>query len=155
MERGRDNRRPSGLHQRSRLTPEPDRTVTDRLEQRRRYDQKRRQESPARAWYKSKAWAIRRRDQLANHPTCCLCDAEGVVRIRERMVVDHHPPHRGDYIAFFQGPVRTLCQHHHNSHAQAQEIRGFSLATDESGFPSDPEHPFNTGAPIPKNRNKR
>lgn len=129
--------------------------MSDRPEQRRRYDQKRRQESPARAWYKSRAWAIRRRDQLAQHPTCCLCDAEGVIRLRERMVVDHHPPHRGDWTQFFQGPVRTLCKHHHDTTAQADEGRGYSLGVSDDGWPQDPQHPVNTGAPIPKHRNKR
>ena len=129
-------------------------STTADQDRKRRFNQKR-AGSDAKRWYRSKAWAIRRRDQLAQHPTCCLCDKEGIIRLRERMVVDHHPPHRGDYIAFFQGPVRTLCKFHHDSHAQAEEIRGFSLALDESGFPSDPDHPFNTGAPIPKSRNKR
>lgn len=129
--------------------------MTDRAGQRRKYDAKRRQESPARGWYKSKAWAIRRRDQLAQHPTCCLCDAEGVIRIRERMVVDHHPPHRGDYVQFFTGPVRTLCKHHHDTQAQADEGRGYSLSVGDDGFPTDPLHPFSTGGPVPRHRNKR
>lgn len=120
----------------------------------RRYDKKR-QGSEARLWYKSAAWKIRRRDQLAMHPTCCLCDKEGVIRFRERMVVDHHPAHGGDYMAFFTGPVRTLCKHHHDGQAQADEVRGFSTEVGEDGWPVDPMSPALTGAPMPKNRNKR
>lgn len=124
---------------------------TDR---KRRFNQKR-AGSDAKRWYRSKAWQVRRAHQLAEHPTCCLCDKEGVIRFKQRMVVDHHPPHRGDYQQFFTGPVRTLCKYHHDSQAQADEIRGYTLAVSHDGWPSDPSHPVNTGAPIPKNRNKR
>jgi hypothetical protein len=86
---------------------------------------------------------------------CCLCEAEGVIRMKEKMVVDHHPRHGGDYLQFFTGPVRTLCAHHHNTVAQADEARGFSVAIGDDGWPASPDHPFTTGGVVPKHRNKR
>lgn len=127
--------------------------MNDRMEQRRRYDAQRRQSQPWRAWYKTPAWKARVRDQRAQHPTCCLCDAEGVDRLMA--IVDHHPPHNGDWHAFFHGPVRSLCKQHHDSQAQADEARGFSVAVADDGWPTDPNHPANTGGPAPRHRNKR
>lgn len=129
--------------------------MTDRILQRRKYDAKRRGEKESRRWYKSPAWAIRRKHQLAEHPTCALCDQEGVMRIRQRMIVDHHPAHNEDYQAFFFGPLRTLCKHHHDTIAQADEARGFSLEVGEDGWPTDPQNPFVSGGAVPQNRNKR
>ena len=129
--------------------------MTDhRREQRRRYDRAR-QGDEARKWYRTKAWAIRRRDQLAAHPMCCLCEAEGVIRYKERMIVDHHPRHNGDYLQFFTGPVRTLCKHHHDTQAQADEARGFSVQIGADGWPEDEQHAFNTQGARPKPRKTR
>ena len=128
--------------------------MTERQAQRRRYDQAR-QGDEARKWYKTKAWAIRRRDQLAAHPMCCLCEVEGVIRYNERMIVDHHPRHNGDYLQFFTGPVRTLCKHHHDTQAQADEARGFSVQIGADGWPEDDQHPFNTQGARPKTRKTR
>lgn len=124
--------------------------MTDRKEQRRRYDAAR--TSPSRAWYKTKAWAIRRRDQLAQHPMCCLCEEEGVIRYKQRMVVDHHPRHNNDWLQFFQGPVRTLCKFHHDGQAQADEARGFSVQVGADGWPTDEDNPFTTGGVRPRPR---
>ncbi len=127
--------------------------MTDRRAQNRRYDAKRRAEKQSRVWYKSPAWKIRKRDQRAAFPLCCLCEAEGVTRLMS--IVDHHPPHNEDWQQFFHGPVRSLCKPHHDSQAQADEARGFSVSVGEDGWPEDDQNPFNTGATMPKNRNSR
>lgn len=127
--------------------------MTDRILQRRKYDAKRRAEKPSRQWYKSPAWKIRKRDQRAAQPLCELCLKEGVTRLMS--IVDHHPPHNEDWNQFFLGPVRSLCKPHHDSQAQADEARGFSLDVGEDGWPTDEQNPFNTGAVKPKNRNAR
>ena len=127
--------------------------MTDRADARRRYDAKRRQTRPSVAWYKSPAWKIRKRDQRAMQPLCELCLADGVTRLMA--IVDHHPPHRDDYAQFFTGPVRSLCKPHHDSVAQADEARGFSVQTGADGWPTDDQNPFNSGATMPKNRNAK
>jgi len=127
--------------------------VTDRADARRRYDAKRRQTRPSVAWYKSPAWKIRKRDQRAKQPLCELCLADGLTRLMS--IVDHHPPHRDDYAQFFTGPVRSLCKPHHDSVAQADEARGFSVQTGADGWPTDDQNPFNSGATMPKNRNAK
>lgn len=134
--------------------------MSDRKEQNRRYDAKRRVEKLSRKWYGSKAWAKRRKYQLAEFPMCAICEAQGIIRMavirgEDRMIVDHHPPHNEDWNQFFHGPVRTLCSHHHNTLAQADEARGFSLEVGADGWPSDQTSPFNTGAPMPRNRNAK
>ena len=125
--------------------------MTDRAASRRRYDAKRRQTRPSVAWYKSPAWKIRKRDQRAKQPLCELCLADGVTRLMA--IVDHHPPHNDDYAQFFTGPVRSLCKWHHDSVAQADEGRGFSVNVGADGWPTDEANPFNTGGARPKNRN--
>ncbi len=127
--------------------------MTDRADARRRYDAKRRQTRPSVAWYKSPAWKVRKRDQRAAQPLCELCLADGVTRLMA--IVDHHPPHNDDWTQFFTGRVRSLCKHHHDSVAQADEARGFSVEIGEDGWPSDPTHPQVTGATMPKNRNAK
>lgn len=127
--------------------------MTDRKEQRRRYDQKRQSTKESRKWYSSKAWGIRKRDQRANFPLCCLCEKEGVTRLMS--IVDHHPPHNEDYITFFTGSVRSLCKPHHDGLAQADEGRGFSLEVGDDGWPTDSRHPQVSGGTVPKHRNKR
>lgn len=126
--------------------------MTDRKEQRRRYDQKR-QGNEARKWYRTKAWAIRKRDQRANFPLCCLCEAEGVTRLMA--IVDHHPRHNGDWHQFFHGPVRSLCKPHHDGQAQADEARGFSVQVGADGWPTDEDNPFTTGGVRPRPRTTR
>lgn len=127
--------------------------MTDRTVKRRKYDAKRRAEKQSRAWYKSPAWKIRKRDQKAAQPLCELCLKEG--RDRLMAIVDHHPPHNEDWNQFFHGPVRSLCKPHHDGQAQADEARGFSVSVGEDGWPTDDQNPFNTGATMPKNRNAR
>lgn len=114
----------------------------------RTYDAKRRAEKPSRLWYKSKAWKARKAQQRAEHPTCCLCERDGIVRLMA--IADHHPRHNEDYRQFFEGPLRSLCKQHHDSEAQADEARGFSTEIGADGWPIDEAHPSNSGAPQKK-----
>lgn len=107
----------------------------------RRYDAQRRANKPSRAWYKSKAWAARKRQQRAEHPLCALCLAEGVERLMS--IVDHHPRHGEDYEQFFRGPVRSLCKPHHDGQVQSDESVGYDQSIGEDGWPVDTAHPFN------------
>lgn len=114
----------------------------------RTYDAKRRAEKPSRLWYKSPAWKVRRSEQLAREPTCCLCERDGLTRLAR--IADHHPRHNEDYRQFFEGPLRSLCKPHHDSEAQADEARGFSTEIGADGWPIDEAHPSNSGAPQKK-----
>lgn len=127
--------------------------MTDRTAQNRKYDAKRRAEKQSRKWYGSAAWKVRKKEQRARFPLCCLCEKEGVTRLMS--IVDHHPPHNEDWEQFFRGPVRSLCKPHHDSQAQADEVRGFSVDVGLDGWPTDPQHPQRTGAPMPRNRNAK
>ena len=118
----------------------------------RRYDKKR-QGSEARLWYKSAAWKIRRRDQLSAHPTCAYCENVGLTRIAT--VCDHEPPHNGDWMQFFHGPLFSCCKACHDGYKQRIEARGFSTEVGEDGWPTDPRNPQITGGAVPKHRNKR
>jgi 5-methylcytosine-specific restriction enzyme A len=117
--------------------------LIDRASQRRAYDAKRRQDKPWRAWYKSPAWKVRRRDQLANHPTCHFCEAAGLTRIAT--VADHNPRHGGDWYQFFCGPLISICKPCHDSIKQSEESLGYSQRVGEDGWPLDELHPANSG----------
>lgn len=107
----------------------------------RRYDAQRRASKASRTWYKSKAWAARKRQQRAEHPLCELCLAEGVERLMS--IVDHHPRHGEDYEQFFRGPVRSLCKPHHDGQVQSDEARGYDQSIGVDGWPVSPDAPFN------------
>jgi 5-methylcytosine-specific restriction protein A len=121
--------------------------VTDRTAQNRKYDARRRAESPARKWYKTAAWAIRRRDQLANYPTCLFCEKNGITRIAT--VADHNPRHNGDWHQFFCGPLISICKPCHDSVKQSEESLGYSADVGADGWPTDPKNPFHQGVKSP------
>jgi hypothetical protein len=68
-----------------------------------------------------------------------MCAARGN-RVKAT-IADHDPPHRGDYIRFFNGPLQSLCKHDHDSVKQSME-RGTKAGCDEDGMPTDPKHPW-------------
>lgn len=107
----------------------------------REHDARRRANDPARNWYKTKRWAARRSHQLATHPLCCDCDAEGV--IAPATVADHDPPHRGNQFVFFNGPLKSRCKPHHDKQKQREERAGYSDSVDADLWPTDPNHPAN------------
>ncbi len=102
----------------------------------------------AKAWrglYGLKAWRILRAAQLAAHPFCQR-PIHGV-RLVQATVANHRVPHRGDHDLFFdQANLESLCSDCHDGPTQQAERRGFAVAVDPSGYPSDPNHPANRGA---------
>jgi hypothetical protein len=93
------------------------------------------------AWYKTKHWRIRRRQQLMTEPFCRMCREEG--RAIVATVADHIEPHRENYKAFFFGELQSLCELHHSAAKQRQENRGYDSRVDHDGYPVDPNHPVN------------
>ena len=112
----------------------------------REYDAKRRAQSPARAWYASPAWKLKRKAQLKEHPECQECSK--LNRTRRARIVDHVIPHRGDHKRFFHGVLQSLCTPCHSAWKQKVETMGYSSAPSSDGWPEDPEHPFNARTPI-------
>ena len=72
-----------------------------------------------RRWYGLRRWRARAAAQLADCPYCIRCAAEGFST--QARVADHVTPHRGDYDAFWYGPLQSLCKPHHDSAKQAEE----------------------------------
>lgn len=59
-------------------------------------------------------------------------------------VVDHIQPHKGDTDLFHDPDNwQALCKQCHDSLKKQIESRGYHNCDDASGFPSDPNHPFN------------
>lgn len=90
--------------------------------------------------YQTKIWRGIRRQQLARHPLCAMCEKEG--RLTPATVCDHIEPHKCDWIKFVNGPFQSLCTDHHNTTKQQQELLGYSKDVGADGHPLDPEHPF-------------
>jgi len=101
---------------------------------------------PARISYRSAQWQARRRQQLQQHPLCCMCLAIG--RVEVATVVDHVIPHRGDRELFYHGAVQSLCWSHHSKTKQQIESIGYSKDIGIDGWPIDPNHPANRGFPV-------
>jgi 5-methylcytosine-specific restriction endonuclease McrA len=96
------------------------------------------------AWarfYGTAFWQRRRKLQLAEHPLCHFCLNGGVVT--PATVVDHVEPHKGDWNKFKLGKLQSLCDPCHSSRKQIIEARGYDIAVDEDGWPTDPRHPAN------------
>jgi hypothetical protein len=59
-------------------------------------------------------------------------------------VVDHITPHKGDTDLFHDPDNwQSMCKPCHDSLKAQIESRGYHSGGDASGFPSDPNHPFN------------
>jgi len=116
--------------------------AVSKRERDRRHDAKRRKEQPWRKLYKTPQWEAIRQAQLTAHPLCKWCLERGIVRRAE--VVHHVERHNGDPVKFFAGPFESLCKQCHDSEAQSDERRGYSLAIGADGWPLDPRHPANT-----------
>lgn len=105
------------------------------------HDEKRQEEQPWRRWYGLKAWAVRRRIQLAKVPWCEPCLRLG--RKTKANTANHIVPHRGDWKLFISGKLESACAECHSTSIQAAEIRGFRTTPGKDGWPADPSHPFN------------
>jgi 5-methylcytosine-specific restriction protein A len=91
--------------------------------------------------YKTARWDRRRRHQLSREPLCKYCLAAG--RTEMATVVDHVVPHRGDPELFWNSELQSLCESHHNSSKQSEELRGYAAQVGMDGVPVDPRHPVN------------
>lgn len=94
-------------------------------ERKRRYDQGRAGDE-VRKLYSSARWRIERMHFLAEHPLCMCpeCD-EGRKRVTPADVVDHHDPHKGDLVKFWDRS---------NWRAMAKRCHDRKTATEDSGF---------------------
>lgn len=103
-------------------TARPSFRATAPDETRANYEARRRSRYEWRKWYGSQRWRRMAKAQLATHPLCCMCEAEG--RVEAATVADHVTPHRGDWMLFWEGELQSLCAHHHNSAKHSEEARG-------------------------------
>jgi hypothetical protein len=74
-----------------------------------------------------------------------MCKKAGRITIAK--VVDHIKEHKGDVSLFFDYEnTQSLCEPHHSSDKQQIEIRGYSNAIGDDGWPTDERHPTNGNA---------
>jgi hypothetical protein len=106
---------------------------------------RKRQFPPWQNWYGRTLWLNRRAHQLRIEPLCRYCKADG--RIVAAQVVDHIVAHNGDWNLFARGELQSLCAPCHDSRKRTIDLRGYSMACDEQGNPTDPNHPSYTRKP--------
>jgi len=94
----------------------------------------------ARKWYGTKEWKRLRYITLDKNPRCTRCG--GVATL-----ADHRTPHKGNYNLFFCidgcNTLDSMCAKCHDSWKARQENGRVDTATDEDGYPCDPNHPWN------------
>ncbi len=94
-----------------------------------------------RAWYRTKAWAQARADQLAAQPLCEPCLKRKL--IVPATVVNHREPHRGDWSLFINpSNHQSVCKPCHDGPIQQAEHHGYHHGVGGDGLPLDPGHPF-------------
>ncbi|MDJ0631090.1 MAG: HNH endonuclease [Rhodobacter sp.] len=79
-----------------------------------------RADRPSRKWYNSKAWKLRRKQQLQREPLCRLCPTWSR---RAATIADHVIPHREDRALFFFGELQSLCKSCHDGKKQRLDRR--------------------------------
>ena len=87
-------------------------------------------------------WRKRRAHQLRLQPLCERCGAEG--RVEPATCVDHVRSHRGDYNAFWLGPVQSLCTRCHDlkTRGERDALAGrWEKGVRPDGMPTDLSHP--------------
>jgi 5-methylcytosine-specific restriction endonuclease McrA len=100
--------------------------------------------------YDAPEWkALRRAIWRRDAGLCAMCGlvTYGRSPAPTSAVCDHIRPHRGDAV-LFRDPanLQTLHKACHDRHKQGIEVRGYSMASDASGWPTDPAHPANRRA---------
>jgi hypothetical protein len=89
-------------------------------------------------------WQQASKGFLRQHPLCECWECKRTERVRAATVVDHDPPHRGDFDAFWDRsrwvPMNKLC---HDSFKQRLEKSGTIAGASADGVPLDPRHPWN------------
>jgi 5-methylcytosine-specific restriction enzyme A len=95
-------------------------------------------------WYDTPRWQRIRSFQLMEHPLCAIClESRGMVV--PASVVDHVVPHKGDWTAFCTGKLQSLCKPCHDGDKRMVELRGYSTAIGDDGWPLDQRHPAYQG----------
>ncbi|MDB5618220.1 HNH endonuclease [Tardiphaga sp.] len=115
----------------------------ERRERNRESDGRRRQLKSWRAWYATKAWLERRREQLSKQPLCERCLAKVPSIITPATVAHHKVAHKGDRTLFFEGELASSCAPCHDTVEQGIEARGYEIGCDASGRPVASDHPWN------------
>jgi len=89
---------------------------------------------PWRKLYSTKAWKVRRRDQLLLQPLCERCLSRGV--ITPATVAHHVERHDGDEFKFFHGKLASSCADCHDVDEQRIENGGQPRRdVDDDGWP--------------------
>ena len=91
--------------------------------------------------YDSLRWRKIARQQLRDHPLCCMCLAEA--QVVPATICDHVEPHKGNPEMFWLGKIQSLCIDHHNGTKQQSEKRGYHTDIGIDGWPKDLNHPVN------------
>ena len=105
-------------------------------------------------WYETARWQRRRRHQLRDQPLCAMCLQHGLVV--PATIADHVHAHRGDFNAFWEGELQSLCKQCHDGPKLAHEReqrRPYRRDVGADGWPTDPRHPANqprTTKPAPR-----
>jgi 5-methylcytosine-specific restriction endonuclease McrA len=86
-------------------------------------------------------WKRRRKLPMRAEPLCRMCLANGLVTLAK--VADHVEPHHNDWNKFKLGKLQSLCEQCHNQTKRVMELRGYGVAVDDDGWPTDPNHPAN------------
>jgi 5-methylcytosine-specific restriction protein A len=104
--------------------------------------------------YGTQRWRKRALAQLARYPLCAECLR--VKRYVTAKVADHIEDHRGDVREFWRGALQSLCEQCHNGKSASDAAARKSgkparprlaKGADVNGWPTDPNHPWNVGAP--------
>lgn len=86
------------------------------------HDRKRRHSQEWRGWYKLAIWHKQiRPQQLAAHPLCARCLAEGMVTAAS--IVNHVGGHGGSFERFIGGPFESICKPHHDGDVKREEMK--------------------------------
>ena len=94
--------------------------------------------------YDHRRWRRLARQQLEDHPLCCMCLVEG--KIEAAIAADHVEPHKGDAILFWYGRLQSLCGSHHSGTKRQLELRGYVTDIGPDGWPKDKNHPVNVAS---------
>ena len=92
---------------------------------------------PWRSWYQLERWRKRRRAQLRDEPLCVVCAQRGLVR--PASVADHIEHHNGNWSAFLNGKLQSLCKQCHDSDKRYLDKHGQAWPTiGHDGWPIEP-----------------
>lgn len=113
---------------------------------------RREQEQPWRAWYRTERWSRLRWAVFQRDGFKCQRKECGKVEPNTSKLVAHHTiKHKGNPSLFWDiSLIKTICKPCHDSAIQSQEARGFSTSIGDDGWPTDPAHPANGGATMPR-----